>query len=286
MKKNVAVGVPRSVAQSLVTDAASIDEPELLIGLTAVISRQRNPPGQRDPLGVVLHEHGLLGKGIAADAPYARELLLRRHRGRQLPHRATVVHERDADSRAGQREAPKPLLDMSEFCAFCPEEAPPRRRVVEKIVHLDCRTLRVCGRARGTDISTVGIELPRGLGACRLRDEHQPRYGGDTRQGLAAEAQRHDRLEVFEARYLAGGVPRQSQLEFMLRDAAAIVADADKLRAARFDFDTYLTRTGIEAVLDEFLHHRGRAFDHLACGDLVDKVAWELLDRHAERRAV
>src|SRR5690606_26381560 len=46
---------------------------------------------------------------------------------------------------------------------------------------------------------------------------------------------------------------------------------ADQARAALLDVDVDAQRTGVEAVLDQFLDHRSRTLDHLAGGDLVDE---------------
>jgi len=40
---------------------------------------------------------------------------------------------------------------------------------------------------------------------------------------------------------------------------------------------------GIEGVLDELLDDRGRPFDHLAGGDLVDELTGKNADGHADR---
>jgi hypothetical protein len=40
--------------------------------------------------------------------------------------------------------------------------------------------------------------------------------------------------------------------------------------------------TGVETVLDQFLHHGRRPLDDLAGSDLVNQVTWQLLDGHAQ----
>ena len=65
----------------------------------------------------------------------------------------------------------------------------------------------------------------------------------------------------------------QRQMQFRGGDAAAVVADADQLRAALLDVDLDPCRTGVEAVLDQLLDDRRRALDHLAGCDLIDEFA-------------
>ena len=65
------------------------------------------------------------------------------------------------------------------------------------------------------------------------------------------------------------------------RDDGTVVAQANELLAARDNIDLDASGARIEAVLHQFLDHGRRPFDDLARGDLVDEVAWKLLDRHA-----
>ncbi len=53
---------------------------------------------------------------------------------------------------------------------------------------------------------------------------------------------------------------------------------------AGHDIDLQTARTGIEAVLNQFLDHGCRALHNLAGGDLVDQVTGKLLNRHASIR--
>ena len=70
----------------------------------------------------------------------------------------------------------------------------------------------------------------------------------------------------------------QCQRQFLLRDAAAIVGDADQFDATFFQTDLHCRSTGIEGVFEQFLEHGGRAFDDLASGDLADQEVGEQLD--------
>jgi len=55
------------------------------------------------------------------------------------------------------------------------------------------------------------------------------------------------------------------------RHPRAVVRDRNQGRAPIPDFDPNRGRSGIETVLDQFLHHRGGTLDDLAGGDLVDQ---------------
>jgi len=62
--------------------------------------------------------------------------------------------------------------------------------------------------------------------------------------------------------------------------AAAIVGDADPPPPAAVGEDIDPAGTGIDGVLDQFLDHARRAFDHLAGGDAVDDLFGKLADGH------
>src|SRR4051812_10606392 len=62
--------------------------------------------------------------------------------------------------------------------------------------------------------------------------------------------------------------------------AAAVVGDADPTPAAAIGENVDPAGAGVDGVLDEFLDHTRRAFDHLAGGDAVDDLFRELADGH------
>src|SRR5690606_2001504 len=95
-----------------------------------------------------------------------------------------------------------------------------------------------------------------------------------------AEPERGDRLEVGGGGELARRVRGHGQRQLFRRDPAAVVGDADQLRAAFFDGDVDVRRAGVEAVLDQLLDDAGGSLDDLARGDLVDEQRRQLADRH------
>jgi hypothetical protein len=65
--------------------------------------------------------------------------------------------------------------------------------------------------------------------------------------------------------------------------ADAVVADADRQAPALLDRDVDRRGARVERVLDQLLHRRRGALDHLAGGDLVSHGRWEHCDaRHGE----
>jgi hypothetical protein len=113
------------------------------------------------------------------------------------------------------------------------------------------------------------------------RRQRQSRDRRDARQRLAAKAHRDQPFEIVERRDLARRMPRQSERQFVARDAAAVVADADQSRAAAFDVDRDRARPGIERVLDELLDDRGRPLHDLSGRYLIDELRRQDANRHS-----
>src|SRR5262249_60986877 len=84
----------------------------------------------------------------------------------------------------------------------------------------------------------------------------------------AGDAERGPRLQLVDSRALAGGVAREGQQRVLGRHALAIVAPRDAFDPAAAKRHLDVTRPGVERILDQLLHHRRGALDHLASGDL------------------
>ena len=99
--------------------------------------------------------------------------------------------------------------------------------------------------------------------------QHEARNGGDGRQGFAAEAECGDGQKIAHVAEFAGGVAFEGEQRVVAEHAAAVVGDADKLPAARFDVDAHLCCAGVQRVLEQFLDHRSRPLYYFARRDLV-----------------
>ena len=62
-------------------------------------------------------------------------------------------------------------------------------------------------------------------------------------------------------------------------DAAAVVRDPDERHAAPLDLNGHCRRPGVDGVLHQLLHHRGRPLHHLPGGDQVGHMGVQHLDR-------
>jgi hypothetical protein len=70
---------------------------------------------------------------------------------------------------------------------------------------------------------------------------------------------------------LGRGVAGERQRQFVRRDAAAVVGHADQRLAAVGHGDLDPRGPGVERVLHQLLHGRGRALHHLSRRDAVDR---------------
>ena len=85
--------------------------------------------------------------------------------------------------------------------------------------------------------------------------------------------------EIF-LRELGRRVALDRQFQFRSAHPRAVVADTDQRQAAVGRDHLDLARTGIERVLDEFLHDAARTLDHFAGSDAIDCFRAELSDAH------
>ena len=69
-------------------------------------------------------------------------------------------------------------------------------------------------------------------------------------------------------------------------NALAVITDAYQLLPAGNDIDLHGLRTGVEAVFDQFLDHRGGPLDDLAGSDLIDQLGRQFSDRHDDDRRI
>ena len=251
---------------------------------------QVNPGVVRDRLG-----HPVVATGI--DVQQADALAVqRRHalahggdvrcRGvvhparRQLPHLALVAGEHKPHRRVGQRRQRQEMLDVAALSLRCAQELAPRRQVVKQRTHFDRRAAGVAGRFHRANLSGVNVDarpLAR-LVAARERGERHAAHAGNAGDRLPAKAHRGDRGQVLRHLNLAGRVPLEAKQRVVTVHAGTVVGDADEAAATGLYVHGDVCGPGVEGVLDQFLHHAGRALHHLAGGDLVGDNFWKETD--------
>lgn len=85
-------------------------------------------------------------------------------------------------------------------------------------------------------------------------------------------------FQVIQVADFTGGMPGQGQCQIIPVNTVAVIADTNQLDAALLDINLDFRGIGINTVFQQFLHHRGRPLNHLAGGDLVNKLVGHLLN--------
>ncbi|KAG1249243.1 hypothetical protein G6F65_019202 [Rhizopus arrhizus] len=228
-----------------------------------------NPPMQAQAGTAVVHAHGLVGEIFAQRFGQPRI-------GIQIarlvaPRGLAVVRHAQFHIRPRQCERTQPLFDMAQFGALGAQELAPRRHVVEQFAHFHGGTRCMRTRSDFTDLAAFDLQRGTMLVVRAARGQGEAADRGDRWQRLPPETERGHRFKIIQVGDLAGGMARDRQWQLLRRDAAAVVADADQAHTAFFKIDVDAAGTGIDRILDQFLDHGRRTFDHFASGDLVDQ---------------
>ena len=250
---------------------AAVDEE--VLQAAAAAARAGRAGEAADAHGVALQAGGdgkHAQRGVAAQQGVYRALRSAVAGGEELL--PAVPYAADGDVRTPQRAAQGSLQAGRALGLVALEELAPGGRVVKQPAHGYAGALR---RAGGAHLLYVpGLEAHiRALGRAALTGgELYVRNAGDSRQRLAAEAQRADGLQAALVGKLAGGVAQEGHPGVLGRHAAAVVRDADELRAAAGELHRYVARPRVDGVFNELLHRRGGPLHDLARGYEVSHV--------------
>ncbi len=139
-------------------------------------------------------------------------------------------------------------------------------------------------QSRGTNrppLAAVDDNLKAVRRAARAAADGQRGNGSDRGQGLAAKAERRNGEQV-AVRQLGRGVTLDAQREIAPVHADAVVRHPDERQAAARSHHFDRAGTGIDGVLDQFLHHARGTLDDFARGDAVDGLRAQLADGQAQ----
>ncbi len=183
-----------------------------------------------------------------------------------------VVHELETDLRKGEGETVDHGEDGAVFGALRAQKFAPGGRVEEEGFHGDGGAGVAAADRHFLHHAALDENGSALHGAARHGAQFDAGDGGNGGQRFAAESEGADALKVGVGADLGGGVALQGEDGVFLGHAQAVVNDLDEGRAAAFDDEIDLMGIRIDAVLHQFLDHRGRAVDDLPCGDLVDEI--------------
>ena len=281
--QEIEVGPAQRAGERLVAHGAAVDEDELLARVRTAIGRQADPAQELDAVAARIEFERICGEVVAQRlAQPLGAARFARAASRPVKARADVAREREARLGRGHRQ---PLDDVGYGYRLGPvgfQELEPRRRRGEEIARLDPRARR-CGAGLDRALDPVlDDDLQGRRRAAHAGADLEPRHGGDRGQRLAAEAEGRDGHEIAVGDFRRR-VPLDAEGEIGFVHAAPVVGDADEPAPARLDRDLDPFRPGVERVLDQFLHRRGRPLDHFARGDAVDEQGIETANRHGAK---
>ena len=172
------------------------------------------------------------------------------------------------------------MLDVAALGLRRAQEFAPRRQIVKQRTHLNRRAAGVASRFHRSDLSGVNVDarpLARLVAARESRQCHTA-HARDARDRLSSKAHRSYRGQVFSHLNLAGRVAFKAKQRVVTVHAGTVVCNADETPAAGLNLHGDARGPGVEGVLDQLLHHAGRALHHLAGGDLVGDNFWKKTD--------
>ena len=192
---------------------------------------------------------------------------------------AAVAVERQAQLRVGHGVVGHDPLHRCHLARAALEELEARGHRGKEVAHGHRGAVRQAARRGRGDVGALRVHDDTMGCPGRTRGQLHFGHGGDAGQRLAAEAERADVEKVVEHGQLAGGVALEGQVHLAGRDAAAVVLHADERLSSPLKLDAHARGAGVDGVLQQLLHHGGRALDHFARGDLGGQGGIELVDR-------
>jgi hypothetical protein len=191
------------------------------------------------------------------------------------------VPDREAHVGPRQRVAAHRLQAVRQLGGVGLEELAPRRRAEEQLAHLH----RGAGGARGRRSSPLRPSSRAGVGGVGGA-------AGDLQSAIAlmaASASPRKPIVPTASRSaggdLAGGMARSASGSSSRGMPHAVVLDRDQAHAAGQQPHRDLRGAGVQRVVHQLAHHRGRALHHLAGGDLADQLVGQFADGAARRGA-
>jgi len=261
---------------------AAIDIEVLQVRLTAGKSRQTDPAPQVQTIAFNLDGHCLFQERGAAHGrhtPGAGSIVAGFV---QVEDGLAVVAQIERHIKTCQRQALDHFLQVIEFGLFGFEKFAPCRGVEKQVAHFNRGAHRMRSRLNpGRHVAAFGLDLPGLIGTTGARGQGQARHGTDGSQRLTAKAQAHHPLKVFQITNLAGGVTGQRQRQVVAGNTAAIVTYPQQLDPGLLHVHINALGTRIEAVFQQLLDHRSRAFNYFARSDLVSQARAEQFNPRA-----
>ena len=281
-RQQVLVGTAHGAEQQLVAHRPAVDEKELQARVAAIERRQAGIAGKPDTVARRLYGQRVVGEIAPHDRGQARQ-----PRVQQFPlgrlealGRAPVRGQGEGDFGMRHGKLVDHVGHGRRLGARAFHELEPRRGSEEQIARLDAGAAAKRRRRGRADPPALDRQGPRLAGAARPAGQGEPAHRADRRQRLAPKTQGADVGQVVVGQ-LGSDVALDRQRKLVRAHAVAVVGDRDQRSAAVRQRHVDTRRAGVDGVLDQFLDHRRRTFDHLAGGDAVDQTVGQAAQSHA-----
>ncbi|MCZ7607083.1 MAG: hypothetical protein M5U25_13635 [Planctomycetota bacterium] len=274
-RQELAVGQDHRLDQRTVLDRAPVHEQQQPLAVRAVHRGRRDVAVQTAVTFVLVHLQQTLVEAVAVQRAYAFILALA---GRHVEGLALAVRQRKADLGVGGRDGLQQLDHVAELGGVALQPAAPRGHVEEQVADFDHRAGGPRGLADFAGLAAGTLELQRHGRVAGAGGDARAADALDAGQRLAAEAVGQHPEQLLDTAELAGGVGLEGQLQVFGVHADAVVGHADQGLAGVHQLHVHAGGAGVQGVFHQFLDHAGRAFHHLAGGDLVGELGRQQLD--------
>ena len=258
-----------------VTHKAAVHIGKLVVWARAGSVGQAGAAHHFERSGVVFDGDGLGHKLFTQHIGQALSQACRARVHAPLLHQLALVPDGKAHVGAGQGVAAHRLHAVRQLGVVAFQKLAASGGREEQLFDLHRGAHCAGGRA---DLAGAAIECKGGGLTVHAREQGELGHRIDGRQGFAPKAHGHDRFEVVQIADLAGGVAFQGGGQLVRRDAATVVLDGNQAGAATHQAQRDAACARVHGVVHQLAHHRGRALNHLACGDLADQFIGEFAD--------
>ncbi len=260
------VGLQNGLAEIGRTEITAVHEHVLF--LVGLLGGRRTPDEalDADHRRIDRHFQQVLGDVLSADGRY--DALPQIGRRKRRDERIAVV-ERKGDGGIAQRHAQVFGPDVPRLDGRFLEETSPGRRVVEQVADHELRTLRRLHRLLRDETSSVDGHLRAQLVLRRPRAELHLGHRGDGRQGLPAETERTETVQIGRLADFGRCMPLEREPRIGLAHSAAVIDHLNRRPSALAVIHRDGRASGVHGIFHQLLDDRSGTPHHLACGDLV-----------------
>ena len=265
----VFIGLHHSLVQQRAAEIAAIDKEKLVSQRFAGAFGLADIPLQRGDGGIGRYVHELADEGGPQEVLDAEFVALG---GLHHMDVLAVVGEGEGHVRAGEGHPLELLHDMAELYVVAFEELAAGGDVIKEVPDRDVGT-HGAGDLPGAFVLGGGHgHFHTQLLTGHAGTEGHLRHGGDGGQGLSAEAEGEDVMQVIGRCQFGGGMPLEAQHGVVRCHAAAVVDNLDEGAPGIGHHHLHVRGAGIHRILHEFLHHGSRSLDHLSRSNHVCNI--------------